>query len=80
MKKLANAPFLTSMALSTIASASTLNLKILNPGVEEIFPVTSALICGNHDAILIDAQFQKKYAQHLVDMVKKSKKLKYIFI
>ncbi|WP_074381128.1 MBL fold metallo-hydrolase [Bartonella doshiae] len=81
MKKLANALFLTSLALSTIASASTLKLKTFNPGAEAIFPVTSTLIYGDHEAILIDAQFQKKYAQHLVDMIKKSKKnLKYIFI
>ncbi|EJF98120.1 hypothetical protein MEI_00619 [Bartonella vinsonii subsp. arupensis Pm136co] len=81
MKKLASALFLASVAVSTVASASTLNLKTFNPGAEAIFPVTSTLIYGDHDAILIDAQFQKKYAQQLVDIIKESKKnLKYIFI
>ncbi|MBB5073866.1 hypothetical protein HNQ69_000992 [Bartonella callosciuri] len=66
MKKLANALFLTSVTLSTIASASTLNLKTFNPRAKAIFPVTSTLIYGNHEAILIDAQFQKSTLNNLL--------------
>ncbi|EIY5154410.1 MBL fold metallo-hydrolase [Klebsiella variicola] len=81
MTKLESSLFLTSMTLSATASASTLNLKTFNPGADAIFPVTSTLIYGSHDAILVDAQFQKKYAKQVADMVKQSgKNLKYVFI
>lgn len=59
MKKLASALFLASVTLSAAASSSTLNLKIFNPGADAIFPVTSTLVYGDHDAVLVDAQFQK---------------------
>lgn len=55
-------------------SASTLNLKTCNPGADAIFPVASTLVYGDHDAVLVDAQFQKNYAQQVVDMVKDSGK------
>lgn len=81
MKKLVSALFLASVTLSAAASASTLNLKTFNPGADAIFPVTSTLVYGDHDAVLVDAQFQKKYAQQVIDMVKDSgKNLKYVFI
>lgn len=81
MKKLASTLFIASVTLSAATSASTLNLKTFNPGADAIFPVTSTLVYGDHDAVLVDAQFQKKYAQQVVDMVKQSgKNLKYVFI
>lgn len=81
MKKLASALLLASASLSASAEASTLNLKTFNPGAEAIFPVSSTLIYGDHDAILVDAQFQKQYADKVVEMIKDSgKNLKYIFI
>ncbi|MDQ7098781.1 MULTISPECIES: MBL fold metallo-hydrolase [unclassified Serratia (in: enterobacteria)] len=81
MKTLVGILFLAAINLSTTASASTLNIKTFTPGSAAIFPVTSTLIYGSNDAILIDAQFQKKYAKKIVEMVRSSgKNLKYIFI
>ncbi|MBO1811253.1 hypothetical protein J4G53_23670 [Serratia ureilytica] len=81
MKKLVSALFIASVTLSAAASVSTLNLKTFNPGADAIFPVTSTLVYSDHDAVLVDAQFQKKYAQQVIDMVKDSgKNLKYVFI
>lgn len=81
MKKLINALVLVSVTLSAAVSAATLNLKTFNPGAEAIFPVTSTLVYGDRDAVLVDAQFQKKYAKQVVEMVKQSgKNLKYVFI
>lgn len=81
MEKLASILLLASMTLSATASAATLNLKTFSPGADAIFPVASTLIYGDHDAVLVDAQFQKQYAKKVVDMVQASgKNLKYVFI
>lgn len=82
MRKLAGALlFLALITLSSAASASTLNVKVFNPGADAIFSVTSTLVYGDHDAMLVDAQFQKTYAKKIVEMVKASgKNLKYVFI
>lgn len=63
MKKLVSALFLASVTLSATASASMLNLKTFNPSADATFPVTSTLVYGDNDAVLVDVQFQKKYAQ-----------------
>lgn len=66
---------------SPAGELKSLTLEVFNPGEEGIFPVTSTLIYGERDAVLVDAQFQKRYAKHLVEMIKKSgKNLKYVFI
>lgn len=81
MEKLLSTSLFTSVTASTTASASTLNLKTFNPGAAAIFPVASTLVYGEHDAVLVDAQFQKQYAREVVDMVMSSgKNLKYVFI
>lgn len=82
MKKSINIlPLLALMALSSPASAAALSLKTFNPGAEAIFAVTSTLIYGDHDAVLVDAQFQKQYAEKVVEMVRSSgRDLAYIFI
>lgn len=81
MKQILSLSLLVLLALSTVAQAETLQLKVFNPGTEGIFPVTSTLIYGSSEAVLVDAQFQKQYARKLVDMVRQSgKNLKYIFI
>ncbi|KIC85300.1 MBL fold metallo-hydrolase [Pantoea agglomerans] len=81
MKRLVSTLFISAITLSSTALASSLNVKTFNPGPDAIFPVTSTLVYGDHDAILVDAQFQKKNAQQVVDMVKQSgRNLKYIFI
>jgi len=50
---------------------SALTIKVFNPGAAAIFPVTSTIVYGETEAMLIDAQFQKQYAQQLVDEIKK---------
>ena len=65
---------------ATCASAA-LNITVFNPGKEAIFPVTSTVVYGPHEAMLVDAQFQRKYAAKLVALVKATgKTLKYIYI
>lgn len=77
-------PLLASLSLSLSASvfaAQLLKVEAYNPGHEAIFPVSSVLVTGEHDAILIDAQFGKGQAETLVENVKRSgKQLKSIYI
>ena len=81
MIELFSTSLLASVTVSTVASTSILNLKTFNPGAAAIFPVTSTLVYGERDAVLIDAQFQKQYAREVVDIVRNSgKNLKYVFI
>ena len=62
-------------------AAAPLHLQVYNPGTQSMFAVSSELVTGAREAILIDAQFQKNDAQKLVDMVKASgKKLTTIYI
>ena len=66
---------------SSSSSAKNLTIQTYTPGSEGIFAVASTVISGEKDAILVDAQFQKKYAKEVVDLIKKSgKNLKYIYI
>jgi len=70
---------MTSLAFS--AQANTLNIEIYNPKTTSIFPVTSSLITGENEAILVDAQFHKKDAEKLVQLIQDShKKLTTIYI
>lgn len=60
-------------ALSMTAAAqanAALKLEVFNPGDASIFPVSSVLLVGEHEAALIDAQFQRNDAQTLVDRIK----------
>lgn len=74
----------TTLLLSaclTPSAFAALTLDVYNPGKTSTFPVTSTLIYGDHDAVLIDAQFERKDAQRLVDKLKASgKTLKMIYI
>lgn len=73
--------FMLSVSSFSALAASNLNIETFNPGKDAIFNVSSTLISGDKDAILIDAQFQKQHAKKLVDLIKKSgKNLKYIYI
>lgn len=66
--------------LSAVAD-SDLTLQVYNPGDKSMFPVTSTLITGDNEAMLIDAQFQRNDAQALVKMIRDSgKKLTTVFI
>ncbi|SEH40519.1 MBL fold metallo-hydrolase [Chryseobacterium culicis] len=61
--------------------AGNLKVKVYNPGSKAIFPITSTIIYGDKDAILVDAQFQKQYAEQLVKEIKATgKTLKTVFI
>ena len=63
------------------ANAKGLSLKVYNPGTKAIFPVSSTIDYVKNDAALIDAQFQKQYAEEVVKEIKALKKnLKYVFI
>lgn len=71
-----------AMLIAPVHAAGTdLKLTAFNPGNDAIFPVSSVLVSGQHDAILIDAQFGKSQAQQVVDIVRASgKKLTTIYI
>jgi glyoxylase-like metal-dependent hydrolase (beta-lactamase superfamily II) len=54
---------------------------VYNPGEKAIFPVSSSLVTGDKEAILIDAQFDVQNGQALVDLIKRSgKKLTTVYI
>lgn len=56
------------------APPARLHLEVYNPGAKGIFPVSSEIISGAHEAILIDAQFQRSDAEALVQKLKASGK------
>ncbi|KAB8043086.1 MBL fold metallo-hydrolase [Janthinobacterium aquaticum] len=61
--------------------AAPLQLDVFNPGEAAIFPVASVLVTGQHDAVLIDAQFARADAQKLVEKIRASgKQLRTIYI
>ncbi|GGY16948.1 MBL fold metallo-hydrolase [Paludibacterium paludis] len=67
-----------ALATATLPAAQAagpqLNLSVYNPADKAIFPVSSSLVTGKHDAILIDAQFARKDAEALVKQIKDSGK------
>lgn len=79
MKRLTLAIVLMAIVMGGYAKG--LALKVYNPGANAVFPVTSTIVYGKKDAALIDAQFQKQYAEELVRQIKALKKnLKYVFV
>lgn len=63
------------------AAAAPLHLDVFNPGESAIFPVASVLVTGQHEAVLIDAQFARGDAQKLVEKIRASgKQLSTIYI
>ncbi len=68
MKKLAL--FFAFMAFALTGFAKGLQLKVYNPGPKAIFPVTSTIVYGKKDAALVNAQFQKQYAEEVVKEIK----------
>lgn len=71
-----------ALALSALpAVAAPLQLEVYNPQQKGIFPVSSTLVSGPHEAMLFDAQFSVKDGEKLVQMIKASgKKLTQIVI
>ena len=79
----------TLMATATLAGSATthaasidpLNVDVFNPGAASLFPVTSSLIIGDSEVLLVDAQFQRNDAQTVVDKIKASgKRLTAVYI
>ncbi|MCW3159986.1 MBL fold metallo-hydrolase [Chryseobacterium oryctis] len=69
------------LGLISYVFAGNLKIKVYNPGTKAIFPITSTIVYGDRDAILIDAQFQKQYAEELVKEIKATgKNLKTVFV
>lgn len=63
------------------AQQQVLTASLFNPGEAAIFAVSSVLVEGSRDAVLIDAQFSAAGAQKLVDKIKASgKRLTAIYI
>lgn len=68
-------PLLAALTLASAPlahAASPLRLEIYNPGEKSVFPVSSVIVSGDHEAILIDAQFQRDDAEALVAKLKAS--------
>ncbi|MDX7986744.1 MBL fold metallo-hydrolase [Xenorhabdus sp. 12] len=70
-----------SLGMTALAQAAELKMDIYNPGEKGIFPVSSEIISGDREVVLIDAQFKKNDAQKLVKMIQQTgKKLTTIYI
>lgn len=66
---------------NTASAADALTIEVYNPGEKAMFPVSSEIISGKNEAVLIDAQFQRNDAAILVDRIKAGgKKLTTIYI
>ena len=63
-----------ALAFAAHATAADLTLDVYNPGEAAIFPVSSVLVSGVKDAILVDAQFGKGQAEQLVQKIRASGK------
>ncbi|AXU93863.1 MBL fold metallo-hydrolase [Erwinia persicina] len=74
--------FLLAMTASApLYAAETLNLEVYNPGEASMFAVSSEIISGPHEVVLIDAQFQRNDAEALVKRIKATgKRLTTVFI
>lgn len=66
---------------SATAFAAPLSVTVYNPGDKGIFPVSSEIVSGDKESILVDAQFGVSDGQALVDLLnKRGKKLTTIYI
>ena len=75
--------FAAAMLVAGMATAHAAPLQVshFNPGENSIFAVSSSFISGEHEMMLVDAQFQKNDAQTLVNTIKASgKKLTLVYI
>jgi len=80
----ASAPLLAAPATPAAATAakhSQLHLQTFHPGPQAMFSVSSVLIEGRHEAVLVDAQFAASDARALVEKIRASgKQLTTIYI
>ncbi|MEG0248424.1 MAG: MBL fold metallo-hydrolase [Pseudomonas sp.] len=56
------------------AAEQPLQLDVYNPGTQALFPVSSVIVSGKHDAILVDAQFGKGQAEQVLAKLRASGK------
>ncbi|AZD69004.1 Glyoxylase, beta-lactamase superfamily II [Pseudomonas chlororaphis] len=81
LKRLLLATATLGFAAHAAAVEPALKLDVYNPGTAAIFPVTSVLVSGKKEAILVDAQFGKSQAEQLVEKIRASgKQLTTIYI
>ncbi len=55
-------------------AAEPLRVEVYNPGPQAIFPVSSVLVSGEKEAVLVDAQFARPQAEELVKRIHQSGK------
>lgn len=71
----------TAAFISTASNAASLHLDVYNPGKNSLFPVSSEIISGKNDVVLIDAQLQRNDAQALVKKIQATgKRLTTVYI
>ncbi|NER64766.1 MBL fold metallo-hydrolase, partial [Pseudomonas sp. MAFF212427] len=64
-----------------VAAESALTLDVYNPGEAALFPVSSVIVSGQREAILVDAQFGKGQAEQVLEKLRASgKQLTAIYI
>ncbi|POA34496.1 MULTISPECIES: MBL fold metallo-hydrolase [unclassified Pseudomonas] len=81
LKRLLLATATLGFAAHAAAATPALTLDVYNPGAAAIFPVTSVLVSGEKEAILVDAQFGKSQAEQVVEKIRASgKQLTAIYI
>ncbi|MDF0731096.1 MBL fold metallo-hydrolase [Pseudomonas entomophila] len=62
-------------------AAAPLQLDVYNPGQDALFPVSSVIVSGERDAVLVDAQFGKAQAEQVAERLRASgKRLTTIYI
>lgn len=73
---------ITLLATATgAAAAPSLSVEVYNPAGKSMFPVSSEIVSGPSEVVLIDAQFQHNDAQALVDRIKATgRKLTTVYI
>ena len=69
---ISSAVLAATLGLAPLAAtaAQPLKLEVYNPGAKSMFPVSSEIVTGQTDAVLIDAQFQRNDAEALVQKIK----------
>lgn len=76
-----NISLVSVLLSSTAVIAAPLSVTVYNPSDKGIFPVSSEIVSGDKESILVDAQFGVSDGQALVDLLHKSgKKLTTIYI
>jgi glyoxylase-like metal-dependent hydrolase (beta-lactamase superfamily II) len=66
--------FALLISTSLAMAAAPLKLTVYSPGPEAMFPVSSVLVTGRKDAILVDAQFGVVQADKVVETIRQSGK------